>query len=66
MRRSNTPVLYRKNETITNISVDKFGIIRISNFMASRAQIIVTLGPASEKREIFLEMARHQADGERH
>lgn len=30
--------------------------------MASRAQIIVTLGPASEKREIFLEMAEHQAD----
>lgn len=30
--------------------------------MASRAQIIVTLGPASEGKEIFLEMAKHQAD----
>ncbi|MDO8579399.1 MAG: pyruvate kinase [bacterium] len=30
--------------------------------MSSRAQIIVTLGPASEGKEIFLEMARHQAD----
>ena len=31
-------------------------------FMASRAQIIVTLGPASENKETFLAMARGQAD----